>query len=355
MNNRTMRSIMTICCVCIFFFLMCAFFVDASHAASVKSGTTTRKEQTTRVNLSAGTALITVYDNDSWVYAQLQSGGKNKLGTAINGDTLLAELGQKKSFTVPVKKAGAYFLYLHGTNKGATYSVQQIPAGGKLKSGTPRLGTSYADNTTYVFYKIHVPAKGKLRITATDASYRYPGFSKIKLKKKGRLYSGEEYLFRGMGYSTVYGVKKGTYMIGVRSSSELYKITATFTEVVPSKYGKTKSEAAVIERNTPARGVVLAKTSTARWYKITLPESTRKGQKRAITIKASNNNKNLNSGIKAIMLIKKPKKGFIKRTAVVNNDSFVKKLSVFKNRTRDVYVKVYPKNGTTGTYTITWK
>ena len=166
---------------------------------------------------------------------------------------------------------------------------------------------------------------------------------------------GEEYLFRGMGYSTVYGVKKGTYMIGVRSSSELYKITATFTEVVPSKYGKTKSEAAVIERNTPARGVVLAKTSTARWYKITLPESTRKGQKRAITIKASNNNKNLNSGIKAIMLIKKPKKGFIKRTAVVNNDSFVKKLSVFKNRTRDVYVKVYPKNGTTGTYTITWK
>ena len=63
----------------------------------------------------------------------------------------------------------------------------------------------------------------------------------------------------------------------------------------------------------------------------------------------------MNSGIKAIMLIKKPKKGFIKRTADVNNDSFVKKLSVFKNRTRDVYVKVYPKNGTTGTYTITWK
>ena len=346
---------MTICCVCIFFFLMCAFFVDASHAAGVARGTTTKKEQTIKLNLSAGTALITVSDADSWVYAQLQLTGENKLGTAVNGDTLLAELGQKKTFTVPVRKAGAYYLYLHGTNSGAAYSVQQIAAGGKLKSGTPRLGTSYADNRTIAYYTIHVSAKGKLRVTATDASYRYPGYSKITLKKKGKLYSGEEYLFRGMGYSTVYGVKKGTYQIGVRSSSELYKITATFTEMKTLKYGKTKKEAAVIERKTKARGIVLANNKVSRWYKITLPQAVKKGQKGTITVKASNNNRSLNSGFKATLLIKKSKKGSVKRTAVLNNSSYVKSVSLFKTKTRDVYVKVYPKNGTTGTYMITWK
>ena len=345
---------MTICCVCIFFFLMCTFFVDESHAAKIINGTTTKKEQTVKVALSKGTSVITVKDTDSWVYGQLQSTGGNKLGTAVNGDTVLSEVGQKKTFTVPVKTAGTYYLYLHGTNKGATYSIQQIGAGGKLKSGSPKVGTSYADNKTVVYYSIHVPSKGKLRVMATDASYRYPGFSKITLKKDGKVLTGEEHLFRGLGNSTVFGVSKGTYSIGVRSSSELYKVTATFNAVRNARSGKTKKLAASIERSTNARGVIQPGTTAARWYKIAIPVRTRKGQKRTLTLSAVNNNANLKGGFNVRLYIKKSKKGSIKRTYTLNNSSMTKKIGALK-KVRNFYIRVSARKNTTGIYTISWK
>ena len=100
MRKSSIRSITTICFVCTAMILMCAFFVDEVHAAKTISGTTSKKEQTVKVKLSKGTSMITVQDTDSWVFAQLQTSGGNKIGTAVNGDNFVADLGQKGSFTV---------------------------------------------------------------------------------------------------------------------------------------------------------------------------------------------------------------------------------------------------------------
>lgn len=347
---------MTICCVCVFFILMCAFFVDDAHAAFVTKGTTTRKEQTVKVNLGKGTCVITVRDNDSWVYAQLQKTGNNKLGTAVEGETLLATLGQQKTFTVPVRKAGTYYLYLHGTNKGATYSVQHVRPSGVLKSGVPRLGTSYANNHTIVFYRINIPETGTLRVTVKDASYRYPGYSKIRLRKNKKNYTGEEHLIKGLGYSTVYGVRAGAYSIGVRSSSELYNLTATFTPVKTMSSGETRREARLIARKVNARGIFAPNSSDKRWYKIELPERKKPNGKRTLIISAKNNNQDIRGGIRfTVSVTRKGKKRALKKTYTLNNASATRKIAVFKKMKRKVFIRVSTVRGATGSYTICWK
>ena len=349
---------MTICCVCIFLLLMCAFFVDGSYAAQIKSGTTTRKEQTVKLNLQAGTAVITVSDANSWVFAQLQTTGSHKLGKAVNGEKTVSNLGQKKTFTVQVKKAGAYYLYLHGVNSGAAYSVQQFYPGGTLKSGTPLLGTSYADNKSIVYYTIKVPDTGVLRITVKDASYLYPGYSKIQLKKGNSHMSGEEHLIKGLGFSTVYGLSKGTYNIGVRSSSELYSITATFSRVATSSYGKTKTGAVEIGRNVLTKGIIEPVNQNARWYRVNLPEKSDKHTSRNIHVRVLSNNRILDGGIAVVFQYKSTTNGeTVTKTDkyIMNNDEQDFNFKQWKNKTRPVFIKVASAGGLSGLYEISWK
>ena len=347
---------MTICCVCVFLVLMCTFFVENSHAAAqVKSGTSTKKEQTIKLTLSQGTCLITVKDADSWVFAQLQKTGDNKKASALNGDVLLANIGQSKSFTVAVKTAGTYYLYLRGVNPGATYSVQQYAAGGTLTSGKPLVATSYGDNASIVYYDITVPGPGALRVTVKDASYRYPGYSKVQLKKGNTFMSGEEHLIKGLGFSTVYGVEKGTYKIGIRSSSELYKVTATFSSVKPTAYGNAKSSAPVVAKGSKAKGVILPVAQEARWYRIDLPAGT---AKRQIHVKALNNNRALAGGIAFTFSYKKKVDGkstTVNDKHVICNDEQTFTFKSLKTKTRTIYVKAASAEGMCGTYTIDWK
>ena len=349
---------MTICCVCIFLLLMCAFFVDGSYAAQIKSGTTTRKEQTVKLNLKAGAAVITMSDTNSWVFAQLQTTGNNKLAKAVNGEKTIANLGQKKTFTVQVKKEGTYYLYLHGINSGAAYTVQQFYAGGILKSGTPLLGTSYADNKSIIFYSIKVPDTGVLRVTVKDASYLYPGYSKIQLNKGKSHMSGEEHLIKGLGFSTVYGVSKGTYNIGVRSSSELYNITASFSKVATSAYGKTKAGAVLIERTVTTKGIIEPVGQDDRWYKIVLPEKSDKHTSRKIHVRVLSNNRILDGGIAVTFRYKTTAGGKTQtktKKHIMNNDEQNFEFKQWKNKTRPVYIKVASAGGLSGLYEISWK
>ena len=360
MRKSSIRSITTICFVCTAMILMCAFFVDEVHAAKTISGTTSKKEQTVKVKLSKGTSMITVQDTDSWVFAQLQSSGGDKIGTALNGDNFLAELGQKGSFTVAVKTEGTYYLYLHGENSGATYTIKQYSPSGTLKSGKPKTGTSFADNTTVSYYKIKVPSTGTLKVTAVDASCRYPGYSKLQLKKGNSIVSGEEHLIKGLGYTTTYGVSKGTYKIGVRSSSELYKITATFQKVGQSSFGSSKKKAALMGRDKLYSGVIEAGSKKAKWYKFDIPSkaSSKNGSgKRVLTISSENNNFNLDGGIKFVFVFKKTvdkKEKKVTETHVLSSDTQSYTFSAWKKKKRTVHVKVIGQDAN-GSYSLSWK
>ena len=360
MRKSSIRSITTICFVCTAMILMCAFFVDEVHAAKTISGTTSKKEQTVKVKLSKGTSMITVQDTDSWVFAQLQTSGGNKIGTAVNGDNFVADLGQKGSFTVPVKTAGTYYLYLHGENSGATYTIKQYAPSGTLKSGKPKTGTSYADNTSVSYYKIKVPSTGILQVAATDASIRYPGYSKVQLMKGKTTVSGEEHLIKGLGFTTTYGVSKGTYKIGVRSSSELYKITATFRKTGQSAFGKSKKSATPMDREKTYVGVIEAGSKAAKWHKFDIPSkaSSKNGAgKRVLTISSQNNNFNLEGGIKFVFVFKKTvdkKEKKVTEAHVLSSDTQSYTFSAWKKKKRTVYVKVIGQDAN-GSYSLSWK
>jgi len=346
---------MTISCVCIFLVLMCAFFVEDAHAAFVAKGTTTKKEQTVPIKLPKGTCVVRVKDQDSWVFAQIQTTGANKLGTPVAGETALANLGQLKAFTVPVRKAGTYYLYLHGINKGTAYYIDQVNPGGKLTSGVPMLGTSFADNRTVKYYKIKVPKTGILKVTVKDASYRYPGYSKVLIKKKHKVYSAEEHLIKGLGYRTTFGVRKGTYYIGVRSSSELYKITATFKRVKTTRAGLSKKEAAPIARGAKVKNILVPGSNKSRWYKIVIPARTEKKEKAILVVKATNNNTNIKGGIRFALSSRKPGKKAVKKVYTLNNASASRKYAALKGKERTVYIKVKALKQTTGVFSIYWK
>lgn len=349
---------MIVFCVCIFLLLMCAFFVDSAHAASVTSGTTTRKEQTVKMTLKAGAAVITVKDSNSWVFAQLQKTGKHKLSKAVNGERMLAGLGQQKTFTVQVKTKGTYYLYLHGVNKGAAYSVQQFSAGSDLKNGVPKLGTSFADNTSIVYYRIEVPGTGTLKVSVKDASYLYPGYSKVQLKKGSSYMSGEEHLIKGLGFATTYGVARGVYYIGVRSSSELYKITASYTAVKTAAYGETKATAAAVARKKTAKGIFQPVAQTPRWYVIDLPAKTAGKTKCTVNVKAVTNNRDLSGGVAFSLRYKVKKKGkYVSATkkCLLNNAEQTYSFGLRAGKTRKVYVKATSAGNASGLYTIKWR
>lgn len=344
-------------CVCVVLVLMCTFFVAETYAAAVKSGTTTKKEQTIQMKLPKCTCIITVSDADSWVFAQLQTTGNNKLAAAVNGENMVTAVGQKKTFTVQVRKAGTYHLYLHGTNAGAKYSVSTVVTGGTLKSGKARLGTSYANNESVVWYKMPVKKNGQLRVTVKDASYRYPGYSKVQLKKNGKLISGDEHLIKGLGYSTVFGVKPGTYKIGVRTSSELYKLTAKFTAMKIAPYGVNQDKSGTVARKTKAFGVIEPGDSSVRWYKVVLPERS-KDEKCTIQIKAENNNRVTAGGIQFVLKYKKSVNGELvteKKTYLLNNSKQKQQFTPFKGKNRNVYIAVSAQQGASGTYKIYWE
>lgn len=345
-------------CVCIFIVLMCTFFVCETYAATSVSGTTTKKEETVKVELVKGSAIITVSDADSWVFAQVQSTGGDKIGEALGGEKLLAPLGQEKSFVAPVKKAGTYYLYLHGTNAGAKYSITTVKSGGTLKNGTPKLGTSYGDNKSVVWYTVKVAKSGSLRITVNDSSYHYPGYSKVRLKKDGTLISGEEYLIQGLRYSTVYGVTKGTYKVGVRSSSELYKITLNLNELKIAKCGGDKSSAAPIKAKAKAYGVIQPGDPLESWYSVEIPVRKKEGEQHTITVSATNNNVVTTGGILVKLRYKKKVNGkevTQKKSYLLNNSKQDIAFKAYKTKTRKVYVCVVGAEGASGTYKVTWK
>ena len=346
-------------CVCIFIILMCTFFVDSADAVTtICKGTTTKKEETIEMNLSKGTCLVTVSDTDSWVYAQLQKTGGNQIGEALAGEKLLAPLGQEKTFAVRVKKAGTLYLYLHGTNAGASYQVRMVAPGGTLKSGTPLTGTSYGDNTTVVWYKMKVADSGSLKVTVKDSSYRYPGYSKVQLKKNDAVISGDEHLIGGLDYSTVYGVSKGTYYIGVRSSSEIYNITAEFTKLKQAKYGKTKKQSEVIKRKKKAYGIIEPGDATARWYRIDIPDKSSGEATRTIRIQAQNSNVNTSGGVAVRLHYKRVSNGEYfseKEEYLLNNSEQELTFKAFKDKVRTVYVRMASASDASGAYMIYWK
>lgn len=349
---------MAICCVCIFLVLMCAFFVDESHAAQVATGKTSKKEQTVKMKLGQGTALITVKDADSWVFAQIQDSGNDTMGTAVNGDTLLTTIGQKQSFTVQVKTAGTYYLYLHGENAGASYTVQHFAPGGTLKSGVPMTGTSFADDETVSFYRINIPRNGSLRISAKDAGCRYYGYSKIRLKKGDKIVSGEEHLISGLDYTTTYGVSKGTYYIGVRSSSELYKLTAKFKSVKIAKFSTERGKAANIARKSAASGVIEPGDATVRWYKAVLPAKSKKSSKRKITLSAVNNNVDFAANISVDLYYKtRSGKKYVNahEKYLLNNSTTALDFGTWKKKKRKVLLRIAAEGNISGAYTVTWK
>gem|GEM_PF-5649583 len=339
----------------IIYLLMCAFLIEDANAA-VKKGTTTRKEQTVKVELKKGVCVIIVKDKDSWVYAHLQKRGGNKKRAAIAGRNVIAPRGKRGTVAVPIREKGTYYVYLHGKNKGAKYTVRRYAPGGTLKNKVPKLGTSYMDNTTYAYYKFVSPGRGKLRIQVKDASYHYPGYSRVRLRKNKKDLVADESLISGYGYATTYGIGKGVYYIGVRSSSEVYRILAKYSRIKTRNGGKTMAEARDITKPKKVRGVIFTGNKDPKWYKILLPKS-KKGKKATLRFGASNNNADIYSSVqvRVYYYVKKNKKYKLRhKTFDLDNSSDIMDIKMRRKRTRKVFIRIKGMKGVSGTYKVSW-
>ena len=161
-----------------------------------------------------------------------------------------------------------------------------------------------------------------------------------------------------MGYSTVYGVSKGTYKIGVRSSSELYKITATFKAISPAAYGKSKKKAAVVAKKTKAFGIIEPGDSNVRWYKVELPKKTDKVKKKTVQLKVENSNVNTAGSISFYTYFTKKIDGEtfnMTKECALNNNAEKLEFSLLSSKKRIIYIKAVSVGGASGTYSIYWK
>ena len=155
-----------------------------------------------------------------------------------------------------------------------------------------------------------------------------------------------------------YGVKKGVtynlkiYVMPKRQDENGYYISTvkyTNSKVTPAKYGSSKKKAKAIKKNKKVKGLFTAGNKKAQWFKVTS-----KQKKTRITISVGKVNYGLNitgyykSGSKW-----KSSESVITWQTDYNSDTFTG--TVNKKKKHTYYIKVTPRDNTSGSYSITWK
>lgn len=254
---------------------------------------------------------------------------------------------------IPAK--GTYYLQLSQKNSfyqtNLTIRPYYYSSSDKvLKSNT--WTASYSNHySNTIFHKINVSKTGYLKVN---------GFSRENGEKKKLdnvvLYnSRKKPLTESISlnpyttnYTTYYGVKRGTYYVGVKGTG-LYNLRYSFG-AVKAKNISSKKRAATLKRNKTAKGLMIAgeSVSKANWYKITVP----KKRRIKVTMKA-----NADGSFYLSVIAKKRNKVHSRKLFTFNGTSFTKSSSVILPK-GTYYIKInkYGKSkGSSGYYRLSWK
>lgn len=152
---------------------------------------------------------------------------------------------------------------------------QYAPAtGASLQNNKVYTAGSYNDGQT-LFYRVQASANGTIRVGAKGELGEYSMY-KVKLfnAAKKPLSRGWETLSSSNKYTTVFGVRKGTYFVGIipygSSHSSVYDVIAQFTKRPIDSAGASKKKAKKIKRGQAKRGMVFIGENKVYWYKLKL-------------------------------------------------------------------------------------
>jgi hypothetical protein len=195
--------------------------------------------------------------------------------------------GRKLSFLLD---KGTYYIKTKGASSGAsTIRYDLVEMGSSkytLKSGKT-VEVRNGSDKTYTYLKFKAPSNGYLKLTINTSSrsafITLCNSNKSPLSNDNWIYtestSGDD--------AMTYGLQKGkTYYIKVKSSYSYLKLKAVFKSVT-EKSGSKKSKAVKLTSGKSVKGLIIAGSSTADWYKLTLSKS----KTITVNVKGNSNNK----------------------------------------------------------------
>ena len=311
-----------------------------------------------------------------------ENGTLELIYTEITGDTMQVIITDSSGKTYSLSNyyfcfaeegthEGVYITERHDfytkLNKGQTYSLTFV-------SGSATHGISfrlrYASNTATLkngkaiyggvikgresYYRIAVPKDGCLNVQLKDAC-------KTGLKYRVRLFNVKKQPITSSKEITntndfvPFGVKKGTYYLGVTAESKtrvLYKIQAT-TKALKTRAGTKKANALALKRGKVTENVFYAgkkRSSQKHWYKFTVT----KHQKVKLDISV-----NSLSAI-TVKVIPANGRGFVKDTFFKGKAKTGYQLFSNGNKGKTLdpgvyYITVCSNSNGCGYYTLTWR
>ena len=238
----------------------------------------------------------------------------------------------------------------------STFTFKDVPQG---KSYDAFFG-EINDYDVTAYYKIKPTKKGYITFTADYSGYVALCNSKKKVISKGS--STGDYLSGNSDYpwqrSVSYGVAKGkTYYVRVKGMPVYDSTDANYwarvkwnnSKVSPSKCGSSKAKAKAVKRKKTVKGLFVAGSKKAQWFKITNKQKTTK-----IYI----NSKKNDDAVKFKIYYKSFNKWYDTTYTLMRSDDYYKNTitgTISKKIKHTYYIKVYPDAKTSGYYTIKWK
>lgn len=247
-----------------------------SYALSIPAGTFSSTYPVIIAEKGYYTLDISALGLPSLVRMQLYSDPACKMkvgyGRFFNSSGLSAQAN------IYIATKGTYYVNIGQTNKAYTSNVNlkiyyHSSENKDLKNNV--WTGSYAKTAdTTIYHKIVVPQSGFLRIDGftRQNSDKKPLYKVALYNSSKKAISSTSTLNEASNYSNYYGIKKGTYYIGVTDYG-LYNLKYTFTAST-DKNNSSKKKASSLKKSKTAKGLFVAgeSGSKADWYKIKIPK-----------------------------------------------------------------------------------
>lgn len=253
---------------------------------------------------------------------------------------------------IPVK--GTYYLKFSRSSFAmdqlASFSMKAYcySGDGKILGNKVWTGTYSTDYHEILYHKVVVKRTGYIKVE---------GYGQGPVGTKGNLYttlynskkkavSDQQRHDSSNNFSGYYGVKKGTYYIGIKYTGH-YKLKYTFS-AVKDKNISSKKKAATINRGKTAKGLITAGESTKKteWYKLKL--TSKKKLKIWLNAKAA--------GVFRLEVVPASSRVRVTGSISTYNTSSTVRSTNQKLPAGTYYLKISrPRNVANGYYTLRWK
>lgn len=276
----------------------------------------------------------------------------NKVGYSgyISSSTL------SSTMKLTIQTPGTYYLKVYrgkyAAAQAASFQVRAYCYSGEAKNLQNKVwsGTYPVDYNEVIFHKVVVKKTGTIQIEGygegSNGSKNSINVALYNNKKKAA--GSSVYLTSSNGYTAYYGVKKGTYYIGVKGYNS-YKMRYTFTSVKDKNISSQK-KAQTIKRGKAAKGLLVAGESGKKteWYKFKLTSN----KKVSITLTPQA------TGSIRLQIIPANKRGVVNGSISTYNTQAAKGATRGKLKKGTYYIKISRLGNdktTSGAYTVKWK